>query len=71
MLVYWILYRDPGDHSTTLLETDGLSEATFVLQGVVINPEAELIDFSGNLDGVLDHVLYGVKLFSDAPVKVA
>jgi hypothetical protein len=58
----WILYRHPTDRMTTLFETDDLTNATFVLQGVVINDDAELIDFSGDLDGALDVVLDGVRL---------
>jgi len=55
--MYAILFRIPVDKVTTLFETDDLTEATFVLQGAVLNPETELIDFSGDLDGALDETL--------------
>jgi hypothetical protein len=52
--MYAILFRIPPDKVTTLFETDDLTNAMSVLQGVVLNEDAELIDFSGNLDGALD-----------------
>ncbi len=68
--MFWILYRHPVDKSTTLLETDNLEEATFVLLGVVNNGDAQLIDFCGDLDGVLDYDLDGVRLTDDVPQAV-
>lgn len=59
---YWVLFRHPTDKQTTLFETDDLGEATFVLQGAVINPDAQLIDYSYSLDGTLDELLKGVRL---------
>jgi hypothetical protein len=60
---YWILYRSLTMGETVLFETDGLSAAMFLLQSIVETPSCQLIDFSGTLDGVLDHTLEGVKLF--------
>ena len=45
--------------------------ATLLLQSVADSDFTELIDFCGDLNGALDFVLYGVKLFSDAPAKAA
>jgi hypothetical protein len=67
-MIFSILFRIPEDKVTTLFETDDLSEAVFVLRGAVINSATEVIDFSGNLDGYLDHILGGVKLFDTLPV---
>jgi hypothetical protein len=61
--MFWIEFRHPTDKLTTRYETDNLSDAVFVLRGVVINSDAQLIDFSGDLDGYLDHLLSGAKLF--------
>jgi hypothetical protein len=69
--MYWILYRDLVAHERVLMETDDLQEATTVLAYVAQIDDFELIDFSGELDGVLDYLLAGVKLFTSAPAKVA
>lgn len=76
MLMYWILYRIPEAGITELFETDDLTDAVHVLQGAVISGYAHVIDFSGDLDGYLDVILDGVKLFSDpalaeTPAKAA
>jgi hypothetical protein len=70
MSMFWILYRHPADHSTTLLETDNFPQAVFVLQRVVRHRDDQLIDFSGDLDGALDDTLAGVRLF-DAMTETA
>jgi hypothetical protein len=59
----WILYRDLFEHETVLFETDDRSAAARSLEGIAINPISQLIDFSGDLDGALDNILAGVKLF--------
>ena len=66
-MMYSILYRIPEDKITTLVETDSFTEAVFLLQGVVINTVSELIDFSPELDGVLDETLAGVRLADAVP----
>lgn len=64
-MIFAILYRDLAVREHVLMETDDLQDATVVLAYVALSPAFELIDFSGELDGVLDHLLYGVKLFDD------
>jgi hypothetical protein len=54
---FWIEFRQPTDRTTTRYESDDLTEATFVLQGVVLNQDAKLIDYSYSLDGSLDETL--------------
>ncbi len=61
-MMHSILYRIPDAGITELFETDDLNEAVLFLQGIAINSIANLIDFSPELDGVLDRVLDGVKL---------
>lgn len=63
--MYWVLFRSTDTHETIWYETDDLQMATILLQSVVDTGGAELIDFSGDLDGALDHLLVGVKLFSE------
>jgi hypothetical protein len=70
--MFWIEYRDLTARELVRFETDELGPATFLLQALVITPDHELIDFSGQLDGVLDYQLAGVKLFPENdPVKAA
>jgi hypothetical protein len=70
--MFWILFRNPADHRTpsemVLFETDDWTEAFHTLRGAAVSPGTELIDFSGNLDGDLDFLLAGVKLFDTLPV---
>ena len=66
--MFWIIYRTPLDNTTTQYENDNLAEARFFLQGVVINQDTELIDFSSELDGALDHHLDGVRLYNSVTV---
>jgi hypothetical protein len=54
---YWVLFRHPTDKQTTLFETDEWPLAVTVLEGAVINPDAELIDYSYSLDGSIDDTL--------------
>jgi len=69
--MYWIQYRDLAMKDQVLFETDDIQTATLLLQSVADSDFTELIDFCGDLNGALDFVLYGVKLFSDAPAKAA
>lgn len=66
-MIFTILYRDLVARESVQLETDDLQDATVILAYVALSPAFELIDFSGELDGVLDHLLAGVKLFDDVP----
>lgn len=59
-MIYAVLFRDHG--TQTLFETDEIQTATIILHNVATDPAAELIDFSPELDGALDHILYGVRL---------
>jgi len=66
--MFWIVFRIPLDNITTRYETDSYADARFTLQGVVINADSQLIDFSPELDGVLDYELDGVRLFDGVTV---
>lgn len=65
-----VLYRDLVAKEHVQYETDDLQDVRVVLAYVAISPAYELIDFSPDLDGVLDHLLEGVKLFSDTPAQM-
>ena len=73
-MLFWILFRNPADHrtpsETVLFETNDFSEAFLTLRGAAVSPGTTLIDYSDTLDGSLDYLLAGVKLFSDpAPAE--
>jgi hypothetical protein len=51
----WIEFRDHG--TSTRFETDDRDNASELLRNVVLDPAAQLIDFSYDLDGVLDDTL--------------
>ena len=72
--MFWILFRNPADHRTpsemVLFETDDWTEAFHTLRGAAVSPGAQLIDFSGNLDGDLDHLLASVRLTDNVPQAV-
>lgn len=55
---YWILYRDPAAHVRTLAETDRRDQAVAILEIAVLTPGIELIDYSYNLDGAIDELLW-------------
>ena len=61
--MFTIVYRIPLDRTLTRLETDNLYDARFVLQDVALRPDADLIDFSPELDGTLDGLLDHIHLF--------
>jgi hypothetical protein len=67
--MYSIEYRRPED-GRTLFETDDREPAIWLLQAIAETPGVQLIDYSGNLDGVLDGALNGITLFG-APAPVA
>lgn len=69
--MFWILYRVPGAKITEKFETDDLQDATITLQWVAVNPHTELIDFAYELDGSLDVVLSGVRLFGEPEPETA
>jgi hypothetical protein len=58
--MFTIVYRLDG--TLTRLETDDLYDARFVLQDVAVRRDADLIDFSPELDGALDGLLDHVRL---------
>jgi hypothetical protein len=60
--MFTIVYRTQLDSTLTRLETDNLYDAMFVLQDVAVRRDAELIDFSPELDGALDGLLDHVRL---------
>jgi len=68
---YWIEYRYNGER--VLFETDNKLRAEVELLNVIVNRStADLIDYSYSLDGSLDNVLEGIKLFpADETAKVA
>jgi len=68
---YWIEYRYNGER--VLFETDNKLRAEVELLNVIVNRStADLIDYSYSLDGSLDTVLEGIKLFpADETAKVA
>lgn len=69
--MFWIEYRDLVARERVLMESDDIQDATVILAYVALSPAFELIDFSGDLDGVLDHPLAGVKLFDDGMTQLA
>lgn len=74
--MFWILFRNPADHrtpsETVLFETDDFSEAFHTLRGAAVSPGTTLVDYSDTLDGSLDYLLAGVRLFDEpTPAKAA
>jgi hypothetical protein len=69
--MFWIEYRDLVARESVLMESDDIQEATVILAYVALSPAFKLIDFSGDLDGALDHPLAGVKLFDDGMTQLA
>jgi len=66
-MIYTIEYLDLLMKEHTQYETDNIQIATVILHGVAESTSTELLGFSPELDGALDHVLYGVKLY-DVPM---
>lgn len=53
--MFWILFRAHG--TRTLYETDDYGLAVTVLETVVLDAYADLIDYSYTLDGSIDDLL--------------
>jgi hypothetical protein len=59
-MTYSIIYRDVSTTPSTrvLAETDRREQAVAILEIVVLQPFTHLIDYSPNLDGSIDELLW-------------